>query len=63
MNSVQTDLLKKLGIKVGHYTDKINITGLTTFISNSGADIGIDIRGQTLVHLIHLLMIQKLRVS
>lgn len=39
------DLLKKLGLTIGHYTDLENLTGLTTFISKSGADIGIDIRG------------------
>lgn len=38
-------LLKKLGIKVGHYSDFENLTGATVFIPDSGADIGIDIRG------------------
>jgi len=42
---MQKDLLKKLGIKIGHYTDSQNITGLTCFISEKGAHIGIDIRG------------------
>lgn len=39
------NLLKRLGLKIGHYTDKENLTGTTAFISESGADIGIDIRG------------------
>ena len=45
MNYIQKDLLTKLGLKIGHYTDLNNLTGLTAFISKSGADIGIDIRG------------------
>ena len=45
MNDIPKDLLTKLGIKIGHYTDLGNLTGLTSFISKSGADIGIDIRG------------------
>lgn len=45
MNNLPKDLLTKLGIKIGHYTDSNNLTGLTSFISKSGADIGIDIRG------------------
>ncbi len=39
------DILKKIGIKVGHYTDERNLTGLTCFIAEAGAHIGIDIRG------------------
>lgn len=42
---IPTDLLERLGIKIGHYTDIENLTGLTAFISKSGADIGVDIRG------------------
>lgn len=42
---MKKDLLKRLGLKIGHYTDTDNLTGLTAFISESGADIGIDIRG------------------
>lgn len=42
---MQKDLLKSLGIKIGHYTDKKNLTGVTVFIAESGATIGIDIRG------------------
>lgn len=38
-------LLKKLGLKVGHYTDEINLTGLTVFIAEEGANIGVDVRG------------------
>jgi hypothetical protein len=38
-------LLQKLGIKIGHYTDKENLTGLTVFIAEEGADLGIDIHG------------------
>jgi L-aminopeptidase/D-esterase-like protein len=44
-NELPENLLKRLGISIGHYTDLENLTGLTAFISKSGADIGIDIRG------------------
>lgn len=44
-NNIPADLLTKLGISIGHYTDQENLTGLTAFLSKSGADIGIDIRG------------------
>lgn len=37
--------LKKLGIKIGHYTDAKNLKGTTIFIAEKGAEIGIDIRG------------------
>ncbi len=37
--------LKKLGIKIGHYTNKDSITGATVIIPDNGADIGIDVRG------------------
>lgn len=37
--------MEKIGIKIGHYTDKENLTGLTTFIAPESANIGIDIRG------------------
>lgn len=42
---MDSSTLKKLGIKIGHYTDKKNLTGTTAFIAEQGADIGIDIRG------------------
>ena len=45
MNKIPNDLLKRLGLKIGHYTDNKNITGLTAFIAEESADIGIDIRG------------------
>lgn len=38
-------ILQKLGIKIGHYTDEINLTGTTVFVAEKGAHIGIDIRG------------------
>ncbi len=38
-------ILQRLGIKLGHYTDEKNLTGLTCFIAESGAHIGIDVRG------------------
>lgn len=38
-------LLNRLGIKIGHYTDTENLTGITAFIAEKGASIGIDIRG------------------
>lgn len=37
--------LKKLGIKIGHFTDSENLTGTTVFITEKGAEIGIEIRG------------------
>ena len=37
--------LEKLGIKIGHYTNKDGITGATVIIPDNGADIGIDVRG------------------
>jgi L-aminopeptidase/D-esterase-like protein len=39
------NILKRLGIKIGHYTDEDSLTGLTCFIAEEGACIGIDIRG------------------
>lgn len=38
-------ILQKLGIKIGHYTDKKNLKGTSVFIAEKGASIGIDIRG------------------
>jgi L-aminopeptidase/D-esterase-like protein len=38
-------ILERLGIRIGHYTDEKNLTGLTCFIAEQGANIGIDIRG------------------
>jgi len=37
--------LEKLGIKIGHYTNKDALTGATVILPDDGADIGIDIRG------------------
>jgi L-aminopeptidase/D-esterase-like protein len=45
MNNLPDDLLGRVGLEIGHYTDSENLTGLTVFLSNKGADIGIDIRG------------------
>ena len=42
---MDSKVLKKLGIKIGHYTDAKNLTGTTVFIAEKGAEIGIDIRG------------------
>lgn len=39
------NILERLGIKIGHYTDEKNLTGLTCFVAEQGANIGIDIRG------------------
>lgn len=39
--------LERVGTKIGHYTDRDNLTGLTVFIAEKGADIGIDIRGSS----------------
>lgn len=38
-------ILQRIGVKIGHYTDSKNLTGLTAFISEKGANVGIDIRG------------------
>jgi L-aminopeptidase/D-esterase-like protein len=46
LNSVMDKkILEKLGIKIGHFTDKENLTGTTVFIAEKGAEIGIEIRG------------------
>ena len=37
--------LEKLGIEIGHYTNKDGVTGATVIIPDNGADIGIDVRG------------------
>ncbi len=37
--------LKQLGIKIGHFTRKNDLTGVTVFLIEKGANIGIDIRG------------------
>ena len=42
---MEKNLLKKLGVKIGHYTNLEALTGATCFIMENGADIGIDIRG------------------
>lgn len=39
--------LEKVGIKIGHYTDLKNLTGVTVFIAEKGTEIGIDIRGSS----------------
>lgn len=39
--------LERVGTKIGHYTDRENLTGLTVFITEKGADIGIDVRGSS----------------
>jgi len=40
-----TEILQRLGLKIGHYTDEENLTGSSVFIADKGANIGIDIRG------------------
>jgi len=44
-NAATKNIQERLGIKIGHYTDEKNLTGLTCFIAEQGAKIGIDIRG------------------
>jgi L-aminopeptidase/D-esterase-like protein len=39
------EILKKLGVKIGHYTDEVNLKGTTVFVAEEGAQIGIDVRG------------------
>lgn len=39
------ELLRRVGVKVGHYTNPKELTGVTAFIAEDGAEIGIDIRG------------------
>lgn len=43
----QYELLQKIGLKIGHYSNPKDQTGLTVFISEKGAEIGIDIRGSS----------------
>ncbi|HBE76589.1 MAG TPA: peptidase S58 [Firmicutes bacterium] len=40
-------LLHKVGLKIGHYSNIKDQTGLTAFIAEKGAEIGIDIRGSS----------------
>ena len=42
---MEKNILEKLGVKIGHYTNLESLTGATCFIMENGADIGIDIRG------------------
>ena len=39
--------LKQLGIKIGHVTKRMDLTGVTVFLIENGARIGIDIRGSS----------------
>ncbi len=41
------DILKKVGLKIGHYTNEKSLTGLTCFIAEEGTYIGIDVRGSS----------------
>jgi L-aminopeptidase/D-esterase-like protein len=38
-------VLDRVGLKIGHFTDEKALTGMTCFLAEQGADIGIDIRG------------------
>lgn len=40
-------LLPRIGLKIGHYTDDAALTGVTVFLAEQGAEIGIDIRGSS----------------
>lgn len=42
---MKNNMLKKLGLKIGHYTNTKSLTGATVFIPDGGATIGIDVRG------------------
>lgn len=42
---VNSEILRRVGVKIGHYTNAEDLTGVTVFIAESGAEIGIDIRG------------------
>lgn len=44
-SNLDETILKKLGIKIGHYTDETNLTGTTVFVAEKGAQMGIDVRG------------------
>ena len=39
--------LRQVGVKIGHFTDLRNATGTTVFLTEKGADIGMDIRGSS----------------
>ena len=41
------ELLPRIGLKIGHYSDVKDQTGVTAFIVEKGAEIGIDIRGSS----------------
>ncbi|HEX7712679.1 MAG TPA: peptidase S58 family protein, partial [Bacillota bacterium] len=40
-------MLPRIGLKIGHYTDDAALTGVTVFLAEQGAEIGIDIRGSS----------------
>lgn len=42
---MNAQVLKSLGIKIGHYTDEVALKGTTVFLTEQGANIGIDVRG------------------
>lgn len=42
---MNADVLEMLGIKIGHYTDEVDLKGTTVFLAEQGANVGIDIRG------------------
>ena len=44
MDNVKT-VLRKIGIKIGHYTNTDSLTGATVIVPDNGADIGVDVRG------------------
>lgn len=44
---VESKLLRSVGLKIGHYTNPDDQTGMTVFIAEKGAAIGIDIRGSS----------------
>ena len=43
----EKDLFNRVGLQLGHYTDHLNITGMSVFIAREGAHVGIDIRGSS----------------
>jgi L-aminopeptidase/D-esterase-like protein len=44
-------VLKRVGLTLGHYTDGDNLTGMSVFIADKGAYIGVDIRGSNAMTL------------
>ncbi|MDQ3099077.1 MAG: P1 family peptidase [bacterium] len=45
MTEISSEILQRLGVKIGHYTDTNNLTGTTVFLTEKWAVLGYDIMG------------------